>query len=156
MPNHRHLLRIPIKGLLSKKVCWHQPAMGILNRCRWFGTELSFVGFYKVHFFKVWNKTTRIETHKWQLGAEPPTSTEDTHWQDWTHRASVASFVAEMRCCPSYFLSVNDERWLFLKKIVETCFFLHWNTSQLATTMCDFSAYCKAKHILGQLMIANL
>ena len=38
--------------------------MGILNRCRWFGTELSFVGFYKVHFFKVSNKTTRIETHK--------------------------------------------------------------------------------------------
>ena len=37
------------------------------------------MGFYKVHFFNLLNKTTRIETHKWLLGAEPPTSIVDTH-----------------------------------------------------------------------------
>ena len=37
------------------------------------------MGFYKVHFFNLLNKTTRIETHKWLFGAEPPTSIVDTH-----------------------------------------------------------------------------
>jgi hypothetical protein len=39
--------------------------MGILSRCRWFGTELSFVGFYSGGFVWHFKEMHLIETHKW-------------------------------------------------------------------------------------------
>jgi hypothetical protein len=39
--------------------------MGILSRCRWFGTELSFVGFYSGGFVSHFKEMHLIETHKW-------------------------------------------------------------------------------------------
>ena len=42
------------------------------------------------------NKTTRIETHKWLFGAEPPTSIVDTHYEKWVGRAMPLSLLDDL------------------------------------------------------------